>query len=66
MLSPVAFGGSAALLVAGMAVIALGSGLVNPSLSALAKTFTKCSTNGFLWFGLTARPVKTVDAEAGV
>lgn len=35
VLSPVAFGGSAALLVAGMAVIALGSGLVNPSLSAL-------------------------------
>jgi MFS family permease len=35
VMSPVAFGGSRAMLVAGMAVIALGSGLVNPSLSAL-------------------------------
>ncbi len=26
------------------------------SLSALAKTFTKCPTNGFLWFGLAQRP----------
>lgn len=34
-MSPVAFGGSPALLVTGMAVIAFGSGLVNPSLSAL-------------------------------
>jgi len=34
-MSPVIFGGSRALLVTAMAVIALGSGLVNPSLSAL-------------------------------
>lgn len=34
-MSPVILGGSRPALVAGMAVIALGSGLVNPSLSAL-------------------------------
>lgn len=34
-MSPVILGGSRPTLVAGMAVIALGSGLVNPSLSAL-------------------------------
>jgi hypothetical protein len=41
-------------------------GTTYPSLSALAKTLTKCSTNGFLWFGLTERPVKVVGAEASV
>jgi MFS family permease len=34
-MSPVVLGGSRSLLVASMAVIALGSGLVNPSLSAI-------------------------------
>ena len=34
-MSPALFGGSVPLLVVGMAVIALGSGLVNPSVSAL-------------------------------
>jgi hypothetical protein len=40
-------------------------GTTYPSLSALAKTFTKCSTNGFLWFGLTQRPLKAAAPEAG-
>lgn len=40
-------------------------GTTYPSLSALAKTFTKCSTNGFLWFGLTQRPAKAAAAETG-
>ncbi len=34
-------------------------GTTFPSLSALAKTFTKCSTNGFLWFGLAQRPERS-------
>ncbi len=34
-------------------------GATFPSLSALAKTFTKCSTNGYLWFGLAQRPERS-------
>ena len=47
-MSPVLLGGSAPLLVGGMATIALGSGLVNPSLSALVSRLGAADGQGSL------------------
>ncbi len=42
----------------------LYEGTTYPSLSALAKSFTGCSTNGFLWFGLAQRPERAAEEKA--
>lgn len=47
-MSPAVLGGSVAVLVAGMATIALGSGLVNPSLSALVSRLGPADGQGSL------------------
>jgi DHA1 family tetracycline resistance protein-like MFS transporter len=47
-MAPVILGGSRPTLVAGMAVIALGSGLVNPSLSALVSRLASSDGQGLV------------------